>query len=202
MYLKFIKPIFDFLFAAVIILFSSPLLLIVAFLLSRSMQWRSPFFLQRRPGKNGKIFYLVKFKTMLDLFDNQGRPLPDKERITKLGHFVRNYSLDELPQFLNVIKGEMSIIGPRPLLERYLSLYTEEQMKRHLVKPGITGWAQINGRNSLTWTEKFKLDVWYAENCSFLLDFKIFFLTIKKVFIKEGINASSATTMPPFTGNN
>ncbi|RHW42792.1 sugar transferase [Neobacillus notoginsengisoli] len=158
-------------------------------------------FKQERPGLNGEIFQLYKFRTMTDERDQQGRLLPDQERLTSFGKMVRSFSLDEFPQLINVIKGEMSLIGPRPLLSEYLSLYSEEQAKRHLVKPGITGWAQVNGRNALTWEEKFKLDVWYVQNQSFYLDLKILFLTMKKVLISEGISNQNHVTMPDFQGN-
>lgn len=201
MYVLVIKPFFDFLVSILIFVLISPLFLVVFFVLLFNNKGKSPFFVQKRPGKNAEIFDLIKFKTMRDMFNDHGVPLPDKDRITKVGQFIRKYSLDELPQFLNVIKGDMSLIGPRPLLVKYLSLYSVEQMRRHEVKPGITGWAQVNGRNALSWQEKFKLDIWYADNCNLLLDVRIFFLTIKKILIREGINASNAATMPPFTGN-
>lgn len=158
-------------------------------------------FKQERPGLNGEIFQLYKFRTMTDERDQLGRLLPDHERLSSFGKLVRRFSLDEFPQLTNVIKGEMSLIGPRPLLPEYLSLYSEEQAKRHLVKPGITGWAQVNGRNALTWEEKFELDVWYVQNHSFYLDLKILFLTMKKVLISEGISNQSHVTMPDFQGN-
>ncbi len=161
----------------------------------------SPFFFQIRPGLHGKLFKIVKFKTMSDEVDEQGVLLPDAERLTTIGLFIRKTSLDELPQLLNVVKGEMSLIGPRPLLPEYLPLYSEEQQKRHNVKPGITGWAQVNGRNAIGWKEKFAFDVWYVNNVCFQLDLKIVFLTIKKVLVKEGISSDSSVTMEKFKGN-
>lgn len=160
-----------------------------------------PFFFQIRPGKNERLFKIVKFKTMNEAKDNNGVLLPDAERMTKVGNFIRKTSLDELPQLLNVIKGEMSLIGPRPLLPEYLPLYTNEQKKRHNVRPGITGWAQVNGRNAISWEEKFKFDVYYADNISVLLDLKILFLTIKKVMKREGVSAEGSVSMEKFKGN-
>jgi len=161
-----------------------------------------PFFFQQRPGKNEKIFKIIKFKSMNDKKDASGELLPFEERITKVGLFIRKYSLDEIPQLFNVLKGDMSLIGPRPLLVKYLPLYSDFQKKRHDVRPGITGWAQINGRNTISWEEKFKLDVWYTENVSITTDFKILFSTIKKVIFKEDINSGEKLNMPTFTGNN
>jgi lipopolysaccharide/colanic/teichoic acid biosynthesis glycosyltransferase len=160
-----------------------------------------PFFIQRRPGKNGKIFSIVKFKTMNDRKDADGNLLSDAERLTKVGSFVRKTSLDEIPQLINVVKGDMSLIGPRPLLVQYLPLYNDFQKNRHNVRPGITGWAQVNGRNAISWEKKFEYDVWYVNNISLILDIKIVLLTIKKVFISEGINADNVATTEPFTGN-
>lgn len=159
-------------------------------------------FLQERPGKEGKIFKVIKFKTMTDERDGQGNLLPDEKRLTKVGKFVRSTSLDELPQLINVLKGDMALIGPRPLLPQYLLLYNEEQARRHEVRPGITGWAQVNGRNAISWAKKFELDVWYVDHCSFMLDLRIVFLTIKKVFVREGISSDTSVTMEPFSGNN
>lgn len=161
----------------------------------------SPFFIQMRPGKNQKGFRLIKFKTMNDRKDVKGNILPDSERLTAVGKLIRKTSLDEIPQLLNVIKGDMSLIGPRPLLVEYLSLYSDFQNRRHEVKPGITGWAQINGRNAISWEQKFEYDVWYVDNLSFFLDVKIFFKTIKKVFIPEGISSATSQTMEKFIGN-
>lgn len=160
------------------------------------------FFKQTRPGLNGKPFKMIKFRTMLDAFDKDGNPLPDAERLTQFGSFLRASSLDELPGLWNVLKGDMSLVGPRPLLMEYLPLYSKEQARRHDVRPGITGWAQVNGRNAISWEDKFKLDVWYVDNQSFWLDIKVLFLTIKKVFIREGISAEGDVTMPKFTGSN
>lgn len=160
-----------------------------------------PFFIQPRPGKNEKIFKLIKFKTMNDKRDKLGYLLPDEKRLTVVGKFVRKTSLDEIPQLINVIKGDMSLVGPRPLLVEYLPLYNEEQKRRHEVKPGITGWAQVNGRNAISWEEKFKYDVWYVDHLSFILDLKILLLTIKKVFKREGISSTNAATMERFTGS-
>ncbi len=160
-----------------------------------------PFFFQVRPGKNEKLFKIIKFKTMNEKKDEQGNLLSDAERLTKVGAFVRKTSLDEIPQLLNVIKGDMSLIGPRPLLPRYLPLYNDEQRKRHNVRPGITGWAQINGRNAISWQQKFEYDVWYVENVSFMLDLKILLLTVKKVFVSEGISQEGQATMEEFKGN-
>jgi lipopolysaccharide/colanic/teichoic acid biosynthesis glycosyltransferase len=160
-----------------------------------------PFFIQPRPGKNGKVFNIIKFKTMNDRKDEHGKLLPDADRLTPVGAFVRKTSLDEIPQLLNVIKGDMSLVGPRPLLTHYLHLYSDFQNLRHEVKPGITGWAQVNGRNAISWDKKFELDVWYVEHISFILDLKILFKTIRKVIKKEGINAADAATIEPFNGN-
>ena len=160
------------------------------------------FFFQNRPGKDGKIFKVIKFKTMTDERDADGNLLPDADRLTNVGRFVRSTSIDELPQLINVLKGDMALIGPRPLLVQYLPLYSKEQARRHDVRPGITGWAQVNGRNAISWTKKFELDVWYVDHCSFLLDVKIIFLTIKKVFVREGISQEGQATMEFFTGNN
>ncbi|WP_415328646.1 sugar transferase [Chryseobacterium sp. MMS23-Vi53] len=160
-----------------------------------------PFFFQRRPGKDERIFSIIKFKTMNDKKDVNGILLPDSERLTPIGAFVRKTSLDELPQLINVLKGDMSIIGPRPLLPEYLELYNENQKRRHEVRPGITGWAQVNGRNAISWSKKFELDVWYVDNASFVVDLRIIFLTVKKVFLKEGIYADGHATTEPFKGN-
>ena len=201
MYKNFIKPFFDFLVSLIVLLCISPILIILIFLLALANNGK-PFFFQKRPGKNGNIFKIIKFKTMTDETDEDGKLLPDSERLTKVGSFVRKTSMDEIPQLLNVVAGNMSIIGPRPLLPQYLKIYTQEQSKRHEVKPGITGWAQINGRNAISWNQKFEYDVWYVNNQSFLLDLKIIFLTIKKVIISEGINTENMATTEPFNGNN
>ena len=160
------------------------------------------FFTQERPGKNGKIFKVIKFKTMTDECDANGDLLPDEQRLTKVGKFIRSTSVDELPQLINVLRGDMALIGPRPLLPQYLPLYNKEQARRHEVRPGITGWAQVNGRNAISWTKKFELDVWYVDHCSFILDLRIIVLTIKKVFVREGISSETSATMEYFTGNN
>lgn len=193
------KPLLDFLFSLIILLLIAPLIIIISLLLF-IVNSRSPFFIQTRPGKHGRIFNLIKFKTMNDKRDKEGKLLPDYQRLTPLGKWIRKTSLDELPQFINVLKGEMSIIGPRPLLVEYLPLYNDFQNRRHEVKPGITGWAQVKGRNALTWEEKFKLDVWYVDHISFLLDIKILFITFWKIFRQEGISVNDTVTMEKFTG--
>jgi undecaprenyl phosphate N,N'-diacetylbacillosamine 1-phosphate transferase len=197
MYKSFIKSILDFTAALVLLVIFFPLIFVVLLALAFYNQG-TPFFTQPRPGKDGKIFKLIKFKTMRDVWDEKGIPLPDKDRITPMGAWVRKLSLDELPQLINVLKGNMSLVGPRPLLVRYLPLYNETQIRRHEVKPGITGWAQVNGRNSIDWNTKFDLDVWYVDNISLNLDVKILYLTVLKVFKREGINASQNSTMLPF----
>ena len=200
MYSLFFKRLIDVTAAVLVLIFFSPLFIGVYLLLMLSQN--SAFFTQDRPGKNGKIFKLVKFKTMSDKRDAQGNLLPDAERLTKVGKWVRSTSLDELPQLINVLKGDMSLIGPRPLLIKYLPLYSETQKRRHEVKPGITGWAQVNGRNAISWNKKFEYDVWYVDHLSFLLDCKIVWRTIKKVIIREGISSDTSVTMEPFKGNN
>jgi len=199
MYNPYIKRILDFSIALLGLLLLSPLLLFVTFGLAIANNGK-PFFFQLRPGKNGKIFKIVKFKTMNDKKDHEGNLLPDAKRLTKIGSFVRKTSLDELPQLINVLKGEMSLIGPRPLLVEYLPLYSEEQNRRHEVKPGITGWAQVNGRNAISWEDKFKYDVWYVDNASFLVDMRILFLTIKKVLGSENISSKTSLTIEKFKG--
>jgi undecaprenyl phosphate N,N'-diacetylbacillosamine 1-phosphate transferase len=201
MYTKFFKRILDFILSFIAFVLLFPLILIVTILLYIANQGK-PFFTQERPGKNTKVFKVIKFKTMNDKRSQDGKLLPDKERLTSLGKFIRSTSLDELPQLLNVIKGDMSLIGPRPLLVKYLPLYTTEQFRRHEVRPGMTGWAQVNGRNAISWEEKFKLDVWYVDNQSFLLDFRIFILTIKKVIFREDINSNNSATIEAFNGKN
>ena len=191
----------DFFITLGLILLLSPIILIVAVLLY-VLNGGSVFFTQQRPGKNELILRVIKFKTMNDKKDQHGKLLSDKERLTPVGKFIRTTSIDELPQLINVLKGDMSLIGPRPLLPKYLPLYSGEQNRRHEVKPGITGWAQVNGRNAISWEQKFKYDVWYVDNLSFLLDVKIILFTLKKVFIREGISAGDSATMKPFTGNN
>jgi lipopolysaccharide/colanic/teichoic acid biosynthesis glycosyltransferase len=200
MYKNFLKRFFDFLLAFISITLLMPLFIVVTVFLFFDNQGK-PFFIQKRPGYNGRIFSIIKFKTMNDKKDENGLLLPDAERMTKVGNFVRKTSLDEIPQLINVLKGDMSLIGPRPLLVEYLPLYNEFQSRRHKVKPGITGWAQINGRNAISWTQKFEYDVWYVENISVLLDIKIIFLTIKKVFVSEGISQKGQSTMEAFRGN-
>jgi undecaprenyl phosphate N,N'-diacetylbacillosamine 1-phosphate transferase len=201
MYRYFFKRIFDFLMAltGIIILFPIILLLI---LLIKIQQGGDIFFIQDRPGLNGKVFKALKFKTMTDKKDAQGNLLPDSDRITKIGSMIRATSLDELPQIFNILKGDMSIVGPRPLLISYLPLYSDFQKRRHEVKPGLTGWAQVNGRNAISWGKKFELDVWYIENLSFLLDLRIILLTIRKVIKKEGVSKEGFSTTQPFNGNN
>ena len=195
------KRIFDFLVALFALLTLLPVVIVVAVLIRFKLG--SPIlFTQDRPGLHGKIFKMMKFRSMLDAKDKQGNLLPDDERMTKFGAFLRSTSLDELPGLLNVIKGDMSLVGPRPLLVQYLPLYNSEQARRHNVRPGITGWAQVNGRNAISWEDKFMLDVWYVDNQSFWLDIKILFLTVKKVFVREGISADGHVTIEPFKGSN
>ena len=193
------KRLFDFAAALCALIILSPVMLVTS-LLIRNKLGRPVLFTQSRPGLNGKPFKMVKFRSMKDAVDKQGNPLPDSERMTPFGEKLRNSSLDELPELWNVLKGDMSLVGPRPLLMRYLPLYTKEQARRHEVRPGVTGWAQINGRNAISWDDKFKLDVWYVDNRSLWLDIKILCLTVKKVFIKEGISAEGEVTMPYFEG--
>nr|WP_194716171.1 sugar transferase [Chryseobacterium muglaense] len=200
-YKKYIKRIFDFTVAFFGLLILSPIFIIVTIGLYFSNQGK-PFFFQKRPGKNVKIFSIIKFKTMNDKKDTNGDLLSDAERLTPIGAFVRKTSLDELPQLINVLKGDMSLIGPRPLLPQYLSLYNDNQKRRHNVRPGITGWAQVNGRNAISWTKKFELDVWYVDHVSFSTDMKVFFTTFKKVFKSEGISQNGQATMEAFNGNN
>ncbi|TXD48920.1 sugar transferase [Polaribacter sp. IC073] len=201
MYKNIIKPLFDFLAAFFGLIVLSPVFLIVMIGLAFANNGR-PFFFQKRPGKNEKIFKVVKFKTMNDKKGIHGQLLPDEARLTPVGLFVRKTSLDEIPQLINVLKGDMSLIGPRPLLPEYLPLYTTRQKKRHNVRPGITGWAQVNGRNTISWEKKFEYDVWYVENLSFLLDAKIFFMTFAKVFKAEGVNMENQATTTAFKGEN
>jgi undecaprenyl phosphate N,N'-diacetylbacillosamine 1-phosphate transferase len=199
-YVNYIKPLTGFIVALLVFLVASPVFLVVVILLAIANSGK-PFFLQRRPGKNGKIFRVIKFKTMNDRKDQNGQLLPDADRLTAIGSFVRKTSLDEIPQLLNVIKGDMNIIGPRPLLEEYLPLYNETQRHRHDIRPGITGWAQVNGRNAISWKQKFEYDVWYVNNVSFALDFKIVLLTIRNVLKSEGISSGTSATMEKFTGS-
>lgn len=194
-----IKRIFDFSFALIGILILLPAIVVIAWQIRRKLG--SPIvFRQIRPGLNGVPFQMIKFRTMLEAYDSSGQLLPDSERMTSFGSFLRSSSLDELPSLWNVLKGDMSLVGPRPLLMEYLPLYDKEQYRRHDVKPGITGWAQVNGRNAISWPDKFKLDVWYVDNQSFWLDIKILLMTVKKVFIREGITAEGQATMEKFTG--
>ncbi|HCZ9537303.1 sugar transferase [Vibrio parahaemolyticus] len=193
------KRTFDFICALFALILLAPVLILVSLKVRKNLG--SPvLFRQTRPGLNGKPFEMIKFRTMKDAFDSDGNPLPDSERMTPFGDKLRNSSLDELPELWNVLKGEMSLVGPRPLLMQYLPLYNKEQARRHEVRPGVTGWAQINGRNAISWDDKFKLDVWYVDNRNLWLDIKILFLTVKKVFIKEGISAEGEATMPYFEG--
>ncbi|MBU2945652.1 sugar transferase [Zobellia uliginosa] len=200
MYKAILKRLIDFLVALFGLIVAGPLMVFVILFLAISNKG-NVFFVQKRPGKNEVVFKILKFKTMNDRKDENGNLLPDEIRLTPIGKFIRKTSLDELPQLLNVLKGEMSLIGPRPLLVSYLPLYSETQKKRHLVRPGITGWAQVNGRNAISWDKKFEYDVWYVENLSFLLDLKIIFLTIQKVLKSDGISSDSSATMEVFTGN-
>ncbi|EJL6932030.1 sugar transferase [Vibrio cholerae] len=194
------KRTFDFLLAAIFLLLFFPIILFIAWKIRKNLG--SPvLFRQTRPGLNGQPFEMIKFRTMKDALDANGNPLPDSKRMTPFGDKLRNSSLDELPELWNVLKGEMSLVGPRPLLMQYLPLYSKEQARRHEVRPGVTGWAQINGRNAISWEEKFKLDVWYVDNRSFWLDLRVLLLTVKKVIFKEDISAEGEVTMPPFKGN-
>lgn len=200
MYKNFFKRIIDFILSFIGLIFFSPVLSIFAIILVITNKGK-PFFIQQRPGKNEKIFKLIKFKTMTDKKDENGNLLPDEKRLTKIGKIIRKTSIDELPQLINVLKGDMSLIGPRPLLVEYLPLYNTFQKRRHEVKPGITGWAQVNGRNAISWQKKFEFDVWYVDNISFLLDIKILLLTLKKVIKTEGISSGNNVTMEKFKGN-
>lgn len=202
MYKHFFKRLIDFILVLCVLLVIWPILLIITAWLHFANKGAGAFFTQDRPGKNGKIFKVIKYKTMTDERDAEGNLLSDADRLTKVGRFVRSTSIDELPQLINVLKGDMALIGPRPLLPQYLPLYSPEQARRHEVRPGITGWAQIHGRNAISWTKKFEYDVWYVDHCSFLLDLKIVFLTIKKVFIREGISQEGQATMEFFNGHN
>lgn len=195
-----IKRIFDIIVSFFALILFMPIIIFIIFLIKQRLG--SPFlFKQKRPGLDGAVFEMIKFRSMRDEIDNDGNILPDSLRLTSFGHKLRSTSLDELPGLWNVLKGDMSLVGPRPLLVEYLPLYSDEQAKRHNVRPGLTGWAQVNGRNAISWEDKFKYDVWYVENQSFWIDLKILFLTVKKVFIKEGISADDHVTMPFFTGS-
>lgn len=202
MYQHFFKRLIDFTIVLIALLCIWPILLIITIWLHFANKGAGAFFTQERPGKKGKIFKVIKFKTMTDERDADGNLLPDADRLTKVGKFVRSTSIDELPQLFNVLKGDMALIGPRPLLPQYLPLYNKVQARRHDVRPGITGWAQVNGRNAISWTKKFELDVWYVDHLSFLLDLKILFLTIKKVFLRADINSATDATMEDFNGTN
>ena len=202
MYKRFFKRFFDFWIALIALIVLSPILLIVTVWLHFANKGAGAFFFQERPGKNAKIFKVIKFKSMTDERDENGNLLPDAQRLTKIGKFVRSTSIDELPQLINVFKGDMALIGPRPLLVQYLPLYSPEQARRHEVRPGITGWAQCNGRNAISWTKKFELDVWYVDNISLKTDLKVIFTTIKKVLQRADINSETAATMEAFNGKN
>lgn len=202
MYRNYSKRFFDLIISLIAILLIGWFLLVLAIWLHFANKGAGAFYFQDRPGKDAKIFKIIKFKTMTDECDAEGKLLPDEQRLTKVGKFVRSTSLDELPQLFNVIKGDMSLIGPRPLLPQYLPLYTTEQMRRHEVRPGITGWAQVHGRNTISWTEKFKMDVWYVDHVSFCIDLKVIFITIKNVLKRKDINSATAATMEAFNGNN
>ena len=199
MYAKYIKRILDFVLSLGALLMLSPVLLVLMVLGAWKMKG-NPFFTQQRPGKDEKIFKLIKFRSMTCEKDSRGNLLPDEQRLTRYGKLLRATSLDELPELINILKGDMSIVGPRPLLVKYLPLYNQEQKHRHDVRPGLTGWAQVNGRNTLSWEDKFRYDVWYVRNISFGLDVKILFMTVKKVFVREGISSETAVTMEEFKG--
>ena len=201
-YKNCIKRVLGFSIALFALICLSPLLLVVTIWLHFANKGAGAFFFQERPGKDGKIFKIIKYKTMTDERDANGKLLPDSKRLTRVGRFVRSTSIDELPQLFNVLKGDMAIIGPRPLLVQYLPLYSPEQARRHEVRPGITGWAQCHGRNTLSWQDKFKLDVWYVDHCSFLTDVKVILTTIKKVIVRDGISQNGQATMESFNGNN
>lgn len=202
MYKTFFKRLLDFLISLIALICLSPFLLAITIWLHYANKGAGAFFLQERPGKDAKIFKVIKFKTMTDERDVEGNLLPDAQRLTKVGRFVRSTSIDELPQLINVLKGDMALIGPRPLLVQYLPLYSPEQARRHEVRPGITGWAQCHGRNAISWTQKFEYDVWYVDHCSFVVDSKIIWLTIRKVLVREGISGEGQATMEDFNGMN
>lgn len=202
MYKHFFKRAIDFTIVLMALLVIWPFLLVIYIWLTIANKGAGAIFYQERPGKGEKIFKVMKFKSMTDERDAEGNLLPDAQRLTKVGKFVRSTSIDELPQLINVLKGDMALIGPRPLLPKYLPLYSEEQHRRHEVRPGITGWAQCNGRNAISWTKKFELDVWYVDHCSLMLDMKIIFTTIKKVLVRDGISQEGQATMEAFNGNN
>mgnify|MGYP004553341603 FL=1 len=202
MYKHFFKRVIDFFIALVVLVCISPILLVIYIWLTIVNKCAGAIFYQERPGKDEKIFKVMKFKSMTDEKGLDGKLLPDADRLTKVGKFVRSTSLDELPQLINVLKGDMALIGPRPLRTYYLPLYSKEQHRRHDVRPGITGWAQVNGRNNISWTKKFEYDVWYVDHCSLWLDIKIIFMTVKKVLFREDINNDAVATMYPFDGTN
>lgn len=202
MYKQFLKRVLGFLISLTVLICISPFLLVITIWLYFANKGAGAFFFQERPGKDGKIFKVIKFKTMTDERDANGKLLPDAQRLTKVGKFVRSTSIDELPQLINVLKGDMSLIGPRPLMPEYLPLYSPEQARRHEVRPGISGWAQCHGRNAISWTEKFKLDVWYVDHCSFWTDVKIIWITVVKVLKRADINNEATATMYPFDGTN
>lgn len=204
MYKHFLKRVLDFSISLLVLIIISPILLVITVWLHFANKGAGAFFFQERPGKDAKIFKVIKFKTMTDERDADGNLLPDEQRLTEVGKFVRSTSIDELPQLINVLKGDMALIGPRPLLPQYLPLYSPEQARRHEVRPGISGWAQCHGRNAISWTEKFKLDVWYVDHCTLWTDLKVIFITIKKVLFKEDINQTGGewATMDPFNGHN
>lgn len=202
MYKNFFKRVFDFLISLVALLLIGWFLIIIAIWLHFANKGAGAFFLQERPGKNTKIFKVIKFKTMTDERDEKGILLPDEVRLTRVGKFVRSTSIDELPQLINVFKGDMALIGPRPLLVQYLPLYSKEQARRHEVRPGISGWAQCHGRNAISWTEKFKLDVWYVDHCTLWTDIQVIFITIKNVLMRKDINSATSATMEFFDGTN
>lgn len=202
MYRNFFKRLFDLIISLICLILLSPLIILTFTILSYINNSFKVFFIQNRPGKDSKVFKVYKFKTMSDKKDNNGNLLPDKDRITPIGEFIRATSIDEIPQLFNVLKGDMSLIGPRPLLVEYLPLYSKVQARRHEVRPGITGWAQVNGRNAISWQQKFEYDVWYVDNISFLLDMKILFLTLKRVIKRSDINSATSATMEKFKGNN
>lgn len=202
MYKHFFKRFFDFCISLIVLLLIGWFLVIIAIWLHFANKGAGAFFFQERPGMDGKIFKVIKYKTMTDERDENGELLPDEVRLTKVGKFVRSTSIDELPQLVNVLKGDMALIGPRPLLVQYLPLYSEEQARRHEVRPGISGWAQCHGRNAISWTEKFKLDVWYVDHVSLMTDLKVFFITIKNVLMRKDISSTTSVTMEVFNGNN
>lgn len=202
MYKNFFKRFLDFWISLIVVILISPILLVVTIWLHFANKGAGAFFFQERPGKDGKIFRVIKFKTMTDERDAEGKLLPDEQRLTKVGKFVRSTSIDELPQLINVLKGDMALIGPRPLLPQYLPLYSPEQARRHEVRPGISGWAQCHGRNAISWTEKFKLDVWYVDHVSLMTDLKVIWITIMKVIKRADINEAGQATMEAFNGNN